>query len=191
MKTWVVRFVSLYVFNVVVLLLLGALLPTVRVGWAALWAGVLLTAGTIWLKPAIAKLFRGIAARSASRRNRLGEKVVQAALVFVVELVIWVLVVVFSAVAVTRIVGWLLPPLVLLLAWIVYDIVDDRLEARAAALYDRALGGRRGTPASTPTPASAPTDVPRPSTTPPPPRPAADDGLTEEQRRMLDELGKG
>jgi len=178
MKTWVVRFVSLYVFNVVVLLVLGALLPGVRVGWAALWAGVVLTAGTIWLKPVIAKLFRGIAARSAAQRTRVTEKVVQGLLVFVVELAIWVLVVVFSGVAASGISGWLVPPLVLLVAWVVYDLVDDRIEARAGGLYDRALGARRGAPPTAPT-ASPP---------PPPARPAPDDGLTEEQRRLFRDL---
>ena len=39
MKAWVVRFVSLYVFNVVVLLLIGLLTPA-HVGWAAIWASV-------------------------------------------------------------------------------------------------------------------------------------------------------
>ena len=37
MKTWIVRFVSLYVFNVVVLLVIGLLTPA-HVGWAAIWA---------------------------------------------------------------------------------------------------------------------------------------------------------
>jgi len=62
MRKWIVRFVSLYVFDVVVLLLMG-LLPGVRVGWAALWGAVILTAATIWLKPLITRMFRGMAAK--------------------------------------------------------------------------------------------------------------------------------
>lgn len=194
MKTWVVRFVSLYVFNVVVLFVLGALLPRVSVGWAALWAGVVLTAATIWLKPLIAQAFRGMAAKSADQRTRVGEKLVQAGLVFIVELIVWVLVVVLSSVHVSGLFwGWIVPPLALLVAWLIYDAVDDRIEARAGGLYDRALGGRREAPASD-APAS-PFGPPSAATAERPgaaARPATpDDGLTDEQRRMFDDLSKG
>ncbi len=176
------RFVSLYVFNVAVLLLIGALLSSVRVGWAALWASVILTAATIWLKPVIAKAFAAGARRSASQRTKAGEKVVQYASVFAVELIVWLLVVILSAVDVR---GWfwgyVLPPLFLLIAWMIYDVVDDRIEARAGDLYDRARGRGATTPAAEAAPA--------PGTAARPERVEPDDGLTPEQRRMLDELG--
>ncbi len=141
MKSWIVRFLSLYVFNVVVLLVIGMLLPSVGVGWAALWAGVILTAATIWLKPLITKLFTGSAAKSAGQRTRAGEKAVQYGIVFVVELIVWILVVIFSGVRVDGFFwGWALPPLLLLVAWVIYDRVDDKVEARTGALYDRATG---------------------------------------------------
>ncbi len=141
MKSWIVRFLSLYVFNVVVLLVIGMLLPSVGVGWAALWAGVILTAATIWLKPLITKLFTGSAAKSAGQRTRAGEKAVQYGIVFVVELIVWILVVVLSGVRVDGFFwGWALPPLLLLVAWVIYDRVDDKVEARTGALYDRATG---------------------------------------------------
>lgn len=182
MKAWLVRFVSLYVFNVVVLLLVGWLLPGVRVGWAAFWASLILTAATIWLKPLIAKAFRGMAARSAGQRTRLGEKLVQFGLVFIVELVVWILVVVLSRVNVTGwFWGWLLPPIALLIAWAIYDAVDDKVEARTGALYDRATGGRKAT-----TDAAAPAVSTSPDTVAG--RREVKDGLTDEQRRMLDEL---
>lgn len=181
MKAWLVRFVSLYVFNVVVLLLIGWLLPGVNVGWAALWASVILTAATIWLKPAVTKAFSGMAARSASERTKAGEKVVQFGIVFVVQLIIWVLVVWFSRVNVDGwFWGWALPPLALLLAWIIYDAVDDRVESHAGALYDRATRGR-----------TTVTDASTPGIPSPPSRVAQEelrDGLTAEQRKMLDEL---
>ncbi|MDL5352487.1 hypothetical protein [Microbacterium sp. zg-YB36] len=181
MKTWVVRFVSLYVFNVAVLVAIGWVLRSVQVGWSALWAAIVLTAGTIWLKPAIAKAFRGMAAKSAGQRTRVGEKLVQFGLVFVVELIVWVLVVVLSPVHVSGVfTGWLFPPVALLLAWIVYDLVDDRIEAGAGGLYDRALGGRGRSAASAAGSPSSAAD-----------RAEAGDGLTEEQRRMFDDLGKG
>jgi len=178
MKSWIVRFASLYVFNVVVLLVIGMLLPSVRVGWAALWAGVVLTAATIWLKPLITKIFSGAARSSAGQRTAVGEKLVQYGIVFVVELILWILVVLLSGVDVR---GWfwgyVLPPVMLLIAWVVYDLVDDKVETRAGALYDRATGGS-GQAASGSAPAVDAAD-----------RQELKDGLTPEQRRMLDELG--
>lgn len=182
MKKWVVRFVSLLVFDVVVLLVIGWLTPA-RVGWSALWAGVILTALTIWIKPLIHTLFQKMASRSASQRTKIGEKVVQGALVFVVALIVWIVTVLFSGVSVG---GWfwgyVLPPVIILIGWAIYDAIDDRVEGHAGALYDRATGGAATVAApatstlSTAETASAQREL--------------HDGLTEEQRRMLDELGK-
>jgi hypothetical protein len=186
MKKWVVRFVSLLVFNVVVLLVVGWLTPA-RVGWAALWAGIVLTALVIWIKPLVEKWFRSIAAKSASRRNRAGEKFVEFVVAFAVALVVWIATVLFTGVSIGG--GWfgafwgyVLPPVILLIGWAIYAAIDDRVEARAGALYDRATGNGKVTDASAPvTPAPEATAARR--------EPA--DGLTEEQRRMLDDLGKG
>lgn len=181
MKTWVVRFASLYAFNVVVLLLIGLLSPAVAVGWSALWASIVLTAATIWLKPLITKGFAGAARSSASQRTAAGEKLVQYGIVFVVELIIWVLVVMFSGVNVRGFFwGWVIPPIFLLIAWIVYDRVDDAIEAKTGSLYDRATGGIRGSQPAPAAPSAATRDG------------AAElkDGLTAEQRKMLDDLGK-
>jgi hypothetical protein len=182
MKKWVVRFLSLLVFDVVVLLVIGWLTPA-RVGWAALWAGVVLTALTIWIKPVIHKMFQSMAAGSAGQRTRVGEKVVQGALVFLVALIVWIATVLLSGISIG---GWfwgyVLPPLIILIGWAVYDAVDDRVEAHAGALYDRATGGR--TPSA---PAGAVTAPESPETTAA--RRELHDGLTDEQRRMLDELG--
>ncbi|HEX5729192.1 hypothetical protein [Microbacterium sp.] len=182
MKKWVVRFLSLLVFNVVVLLLIGWLTPA-RVGWAALWAGIILTALTIWIKPLITNWFRSMAAKSAHQRTKVGEKVVQGALVFVVALIVWILTVVFSGVSVA---GWLwgyiLPPVIILVGWAIYDAVDDRVEGHAGALFDKATGRRQTAgPASTTTLTSSDAASARRE---------LHDGLTDEQRRMLDELGK-
>jgi hypothetical protein len=183
MKKWLVRFLSMYVFNVVVLLVIGWILPSVSVGWAALWAGLILTAATLWLKPLVQKWFRGAAAKSADQRTKAGEKLVQWGLVFVVELIIWILVVVFSGVNVRGFFwGWIIPPIALLIGWAIYDAIDDKVEARAGALYDKAAGGKATTGTD-----AAPA-VPSPATDSA--RRELHDGLTEEQRRMLDDLGK-
>lgn len=184
MKKWVVRFGTLFVFNLAVLLIIDLLVAGVRVGWGVLWASVILTAAVIWVKPLLAKWFSGMAARSSNQRTKAGETVVRAGLVFVVELIVWIIVVALSGVQVHNwFFGYLLPPVFLLIAWAIYAAIDDRLEARAGSLYDRASGGSAGgrTDAATP-------PIPSPET-----RAAQaelQDGLTAEQRRMLDELGK-
>ncbi len=182
MKKLAVRAVSLYVFNVAVLLTIGLLMRSVSVGLHALWASVILTSATLAVKPAMLRAFRGSAAKSAASRTKVGEKVVQYGLVFVVELIIWVLTVLLSGVNVS---GWFwgyaLPPVYLLIAWVIYDLVDDRIETKTGAVI--------GSVASKVSRADAAPSAPR--TAPPqakPERADLDDGLTPEQRRMLDEL---
>lgn len=184
MKKWVARFAALYVFNLAVLLIIALVVPGVSVGWGVLWASVILTAAVIWLKPFIHRLFTGMAARSSGTRTRTGERIVQAVLVFGVELLVWLLVVALSGVTVRNwFFGYLLPPLLLLVAWAIYAAIDDRLEARAGALYDRASAGIGGKPADAAPPAAPETPETRAART------ELQNGLTEEQRRMLDELG--
>ncbi|MGK9220668.1 MULTISPECIES: hypothetical protein [unclassified Microbacterium] len=146
MKAWFIRLVCLYLFDVLVLAVVGWLVPFVSVGWAAWWAALVLALATIWLKPLLARIFRG-AASSLARRARIGEKLVQYLATFLVQLVIWMLVVALSDVDVR---GWfwgyVLPPLYLLVAWVVYDLIDDRVERRATRMLDdaRARIKRRG-----------------------------------------------
>lgn len=189
MRKWIVRFVSLYLFNLVVLWLIGLLLASVSVGWAAFWAAIVLTAATLWVKPFITRWFRGMAARSAHQRTKIGEKLTQYVLVLLVAAIVWVLVVVLTSVRVDGwFWGWVLPPIALLIAWAIYDAIDDRVEAHAGRVYDSASAKLGRTPKAGTTDASG---TPR-STTPgadASARQEAKDGLTDEQRRMLDELG--
>ena len=188
MKNWIVRAASLYVFNVVVLLLIGLLMSSVSVGSNALWAAVILTAATLALKPTLLKAFRGAASKSAQTRTKVGEKVVQYALVFIVELIVWVLTVWLSGVDVD---GWfwgyVLPPLYLLIAWVIYDLVDDRIEARTGAVFDTVQSKVRGGRASTASGSDAAASTSQSGATGAA-REELNDGLTPEQRRMLDEL---
>ena len=98
MKKAIVRFGSLYVFNVVVLLLIGLLLRGVSVGWHAFWAAIILTLAALFVKPTLAAAFRRSAAKSAADRTKAGEKVVQYVLVYLVELIVWALTVWLSGV---------------------------------------------------------------------------------------------
>ena len=70
MKNGIVRFAALYVFNVVVLLLIGLLLPGVSVGLNALWASVILTLAALFVKPLLSGAFRKSAAKSAADRTK-------------------------------------------------------------------------------------------------------------------------
>ncbi|MBW9094474.1 hypothetical protein JNB62_12335 [Microbacterium jejuense] len=185
MKKWVVRFVSLLVFNIVVLLIVGWLTPA-RVGWSALWAGIVMTALVIWVKPLVEKWFRSSAAKSAGSRTKAGEKLVEFFIAFAIAFLIWIATVLFSGVRIGggffgAIWGYVLPPIILLIGWAIYAAIDDRVEAHAGALYDRATGSKTES---------------LDAATPPVPSPEAsagrrelNDGLTDEQRRMLDELG--
>ncbi|MBO9626582.1 MAG: hypothetical protein J7484_09435 [Microbacterium sp.] len=183
MKNGIVRFAALYVFNVALLLLIGLLFRTVTVGLNALWASVILTLAALFVKPALSAAFKRSAARSASERTRVGEKVVQYALVYVVELIIWVGTVLLSGVGARGFSGFALPPLILLVGWVIYDQIDDRLRAKASEVYDSVhsrLSKREDAPASAPAPDSPATAAGRQE---------LNDGLTPEQRRMFDELG--
>lgn len=180
MKSLIVRAGSLYVFNVVVLILIGMLLPGVRVGLSALWAGAILTAVTLALKPLMLKAFGGLAAKSLG--GRFGERTLRYGVIFVAELIVWILTVWFSPVAARGIFsGYLLPPLLLLLAWAIYDRIDDVIEAKVGGAYDNITS--RSAP---PRPQSSPAPTPPPA--PKAVRDELNDGLTPEQRRMLDEL---
>jgi len=184
MRNGIIRFGALYVYTVGVLLLIGLLLPNVAVGLHALWAGVILTIGALVVKPTLTRVLRRSAAKSAAERTRVGEKVLQYALVYLVELAIWVLTVWLSAVSVSGFVwGYVIPPLLLLIGWVIYDRVDDALHAKAGELYDAVQTRRRGS--ATNSAAATPVSESRDTTAA---RRELDDGLTPEQRRLLDEL---
>jgi uncharacterized membrane protein YvlD (DUF360 family) len=136
MKKAIVRFGSLYVFNVVVLLLIGLLLRGVSVGWHAFWAAIILTLAALFVKPTLAAAFRRSAAKSAAERTKAGEKVVQYVLVYLVELIVWALTVWLSGVDARGFWGYVIPPLLLLVGWMIYDQVDDKLQAKASEVYD-------------------------------------------------------
>lgn len=194
MKKWIVRFVSLLVFNVAVLLVIGLLTPA-RVGWGALWAGIVLTVLVLFVKPLIHRMFASAVAKSSSRRTRVGEWVVQLLVTFAVALLVWIATVVFTSVSVRGFFwGYVLPPVILTIGWAIYAAIDDRVETTAGSLYDRAssaVGNRGRADASAPAPGSVPS-ITRPSAAPTAAETAGrrelHDGLTDEQRRMLNDL---
>ena len=143
MKTWVVRLLSLWAFNVIVLLVIALVMgQVVAVGWSAPWAALLLTVATVWLRPAIRKFFQKRAAGSVHRRTKVGEKVLQLGIVLLVALIVWVAVVLLSGVNTTGWISWwVFPPIILAIAWAVWDAIAARVEAKGQELYVKALGG--------------------------------------------------
>ena len=180
MKAWVVRFVSLYVFNVVVLLLIGLLTPA-HVGWAVFWASVVLTLAELFVKPLLQGAFAKSAAQTAGERTRAGEALVQGLIVLAVAAIVWIITLLLTGVNARGSWFWayVLPPIVIAIGWFVYSKIDDRLQRRAGDLYDRAEARIRGTNRPETTTGAAPAAGP-----------LLDDGLTPEQRKMLDDLGK-
>src|SRR5690606_38974361 len=142
MKNWIVRFVVLLAFNIVVLLVIGLLTPA-RVGWSAIWAGIVLTLLTMWVRPALTKWFAARAAKTAHQRTKAGEAVTQVGIVLLIALVVWVITVLLSGVSAgLNPFAYLLPPILLAIGWWVYELIAQRAEAHAGALYDRATGAR-------------------------------------------------
>ncbi|WP_448389199.1 hypothetical protein [Microbacterium aurum] len=182
MKSWIVRFASLYVFNVVVLLVIGLLTPA-HVGWAVIWAALVMALAELVVRPLVTKAFQSAAARSAGERTKTGEWLVQAVIVLLVAAIVWLITVLLSGVDLGGSWFWafVLPPVIITIGWFVYARVSGRLEKTAGDLYDRAdasLSARSGADAAATTPAAAAG------------RQELNDGLTPEQRKMLDDLGK-
>lgn len=186
MKTWIVRFASLYVFNVALLLLVDLLFGRVQVGFHVLWASVILTLATLFLKPALSAVFTKATSKSATERTKAGEKVVQYVLVYVIELIIWVLTIWLSGVRASGFGAFVLPPLILLVGWVVYDLIDDKLQAKTAEMYDTVSAKISGRSDAAAAPAESPVADAKATAEG---RAELNDGLTAEQRRMLDELG--
>lgn len=180
MRSWIVRFASLYVFNVVVLLVIGLLTPA-RVGLAVIWAAVVMTLAELFVRPLLQKVFTGAAAKSASQRTRIGEAMVQGLIVLAVAAVVWAITLLLSSAGTggSWFWAWVLPPVIITIGWFVYARIDSRLQARAGALYDRALSRSSSTTAVASGTAGGDAEG----------RAELQDGLTPEQRRLLDELG--
>lgn len=197
MRSWIVRFAALYVFNVVVLLLIGLLTPA-KVGFAVIWAALIMTLAELWVRPFVQRRMQASAAKSAGTRTRTGEALVQAGIVLIVAALVWALTLLLSGVHVSIgwnplgwIGAWIVPPVIIALGGLVYARISGRIETHAGAVYDRAEAGirgsrtaDRGTDAVGTASGEARADDARARG-----RQELDDGLTAEQRRMLDDLG--
>lgn len=137
MKTWGVRIVIALVFNAITLWV-ASVLPGVRLGAGFLWAVLVFTAATLFIKPLIASLFRRDGRGLQARGTRLAGKALTVVAGLLATFAILILTSIFSnGFNISGIAGWLLATVVIWLASLIYDFVDDGLESRAVQM----LGG--------------------------------------------------
>ena len=147
-----VRFVVLLVFNVLVLLVIGWLTPA-KVGWAAVWSGIVLTLLTMWVRPLLTRWFSGGAEKSDGQRTKAGRGVVRVGIVLLIAFIVWIVTVWLSGVtAGLNPLAYILPPVILAVGWWNYDMIElSAPRHHAGALYDKATGAQVGaTDAATP-----------------------------------------
>ncbi len=177
MRTWIIRSVSLFVFNIAVLLLIDWLSPA-KVGWSVIWAAVVMTVLVLFVKPAADRWLRSAAAKTRNQRTSTGEWIAQLFIVFAVAGTVWLLTLMLSGA--NRGDSWfwslVIPPIIIAIGWLIYAKVSARLESHAGAIYDR-IEGKKDAPA-----------VAAPSAATKEGAKELADGLTVEQRKMLDEL---
>lgn len=139
-RSWVVKTIALLLFNIVAVLVI-VLLPGaagVSIG-TVLWGAIVLTVLSLFIKPLLHRWLSDNAGQ-VSLSRKLSSKALSYVILYLVALIIWFLLVIFSGVQITNFFTTLIvPPLVLLAAWFIYDLVDDRLEAWVAGW----LGGPR------------------------------------------------
>lgn len=147
-RAWFIRFVTLAVFNLIVLLLIVIFLPSVHGRpFGLLWGALLLTVLTIWIKPLLSSAASSQADRLSQGRSAGARRGFGALAVLIVALVVWLLLVWFSSI---RVQGWfwgyVIPPIALLIAWFIYDAIDDQLERSVTRAYDSVRGRRTPNP---------------------------------------------
>lgn len=145
MRAWAIRIGIALVFNAITLWA-ASVLPGIRLGGGFLWAVVVFTAATILIKPGISGLIARGGTSLQSRSRRAG-KLLTAAAGLLATLGILILTGIFSnGFQINGIVGWAAATVVIWLASLIYNFVDDGLEARATALIERAGTRRRQQP---------------------------------------------
>jgi hypothetical protein len=143
MKSLAVKIAIAFVFNAITLWV-ASVLPGVRLGTGFLWAVVVFTAATLLVKPFVAGFLRrrlgnGHSLSEQERRTWLMAKASTLGASLMATLIVLILTSLFSqGFAITNLIGWVAATIVIWLASLIYDFVDDGLEARAHQL----LGSR-------------------------------------------------
>ncbi|WAH96698.1 hypothetical protein [Arthrobacter sp. MMS18-M83] len=145
MRAWVIRIGIALVFNAITFWA-ASILPGVRLGGGFLWAVVVFTAATLLIKPGMTALI-AIGGASLLSRSRRSGKLLSAAAGLLATLGILIVTSIFSSgFQINGIAGWVAATVVIWLASLIYNFVDDGLEARVTALIGRAGISRRRQP---------------------------------------------
>lgn len=147
MKAWAIRTVIAFVFNAITLWAM-AILPGVRVGGGFLWVVLVFTAATLLLRAVAAAVFRKDDGGPATRRNTSHPRAARMALTAGAGLALsvgalWLTTSFAGGLALSWPVGWVLATIVVWLASIVFDTVDDGLEHKAQQLLGGPEAGTR------------------------------------------------
>ncbi|MFJ4207384.1 hypothetical protein ACIPY2_02825 [Paenarthrobacter sp. NPDC089675] len=141
MKSLAVRIAIALVFNAITLWV-ASVLPGVRLGAGFPWAVVVFTAATLLVKPLITWLLRRRRDGRPHRNTWLAGKAATSCAGLVATWAILMVTGIFSnGFRISGLVGWVAATVVIWLASLIYDFVDDGLEARAHEF----LGGTAGT----------------------------------------------
>lgn len=143
-----------------------------------IWASLVMTALVLFVKPIAEKWARKKVEQTRQGRSRAREQLVQFLVVLALAGGVWVATLMLTGVNAGGSWFWafVLPPIIIAIGWWVYALISDRIEAKAGELYDRLGNGKNeGAPAS-------------PSAAEQAGRAELKDGLTPEQRKMLNDL---
>jgi hypothetical protein len=155
MKAWAIRTAIAFVFNAITLWA-AAILPGVRLGDGFFWVVLLFTAATLLLRGAASAVFRRLDAQKPDAQGPDGglpprSKAARKALLVASGLalsfcVLWLTTAFAGGFRITGALGWVLATVVVWLASIIFDAVDDGLGNKAQQLLGGpGRGGRRRT----------------------------------------------
>lgn len=138
-RNWVIRLVSLYIFSFVAFLLMGLIMPAFRIGfWHTFWAALIFTLATVFVKPIVSSFAQKTADGLKQGKTSTVGRIIEYVAVYIVAVVIWIIVTMLTSLHSTGFWSFLIAPLFLWVAWIVYDIVDESIERTVAKGYDAA-----------------------------------------------------
>lgn len=144
MKLWLIRIGIAFVFNAITLWA-ASILPGVRVGQGFWWAVLVFTAATVLVRRLVGKILGRPGSNQPSRAAAFGSRAVEAGAGLISTLVILLATSMFSdGFRISGPVGWIIVTVVIWAASLVYDFVDDGLEAKAAQLLGGPAERRRG-----------------------------------------------
>jgi hypothetical protein len=140
MKKWLLLIGIAFIVNLVLLLVVILFLPQVKGGFAVLWGAVVLTAGTLLVKPALTTLLTNKGTQLQPKATWLKGNTLSYLVELVVTFVLFLLCVLLSGVQVTDVWGWVFGTAILFSGTLLYHLFESRIQASASAAYDKATG---------------------------------------------------